>query len=837
MLRFFPTLLWLGLLVWGGLWLTGYDFFSQKLGLLYAVGWLLGAYFILGVACDTPLAVLSSVSGALIAGWLATSRLPFLGLLAGYLFALGLGAGIQWTLCREKALRLNLLLGSGVALLVCFILPWATWHIALHCVNYCKVTLDYNQLVFMLIAATSGLVIGILQRNLWVVIILGAGLPLILFGGFSQEHSTHWQGAVLTAAAQATVIGLWFALPYRIAATFAQTRGAIIAGSLGAAMGYSAFWQVSTADLWWLFLGLGLLALGLSYSLWRPIISFPLMEAYNHLLLRLDRYQLRTHPALPIDSLWYFYHSAHWDKQQWFSLPSLGCYGRLLQQYYPDAVDRWLMPLNNTRYIWIITDLQRNQTISLLEQATTLAAIAHIHTQPLAYGNYSTDAAMVDQFRIISQDIAIAMQQNTRHAQRLMLGEVEERLGRLVVSLGDAPGAVHRPFQEIALSWRDCVHHTQRIWRENSDQEIDNPYVVGVPLTAKQEIFVGRQKISIHLERLFLSPQCPPVLLYGQRRIGKTSLLHNLNRLISSRMIFVYIDFQSPRMLTGKITSILFGVSLAIARAVGEVLPAGCNPPVRQKLEENLLSEFAEWLQGLEEQLHDQTILLALDEFAVLEDMRQQGTISEMDIYTLLSLFRHLMQNRPHFRLLLVGSHTIPELGQWAGHLNNVQVVHLGCLSREETRQLVEVPVPGFDLFYTPKASERVWELTSGHAALTQLLCSEIVTLKNAQTVLRRSLVEYQDVEVALSNALTAGSFFFQDILKNQVSTTHLVVLLAIAEQGPTAVTEEYLQERFGTSLRPAIRALELRELIIRQPEGGYGFSVEIVRQGILRLT
>ncbi|MEQ9624932.1 MAG: hypothetical protein RLO37_23715 [Coleofasciculus chthonoplastes F1-TOW-03] len=52
---------------------------------------------------------------------------------------------------------------------------------------------------------------------------------------------------------------------------------------------------------------------------------------------------------------------------------------------------------------------------------------------------------------------------------------------------------------------------------------------------------------------------------------------------------------------------------------------------------------------------------------------------------------------------------------------------------------------------------------------MVQLLCSEIVALKNEQEVSIRRLATVVDVEAAIPEALSSGSFFFADIERNQV--------------------------------------------------------------------
>ncbi len=113
-----------------------------------------------------------------------------------------------------------------------------------------------------------------------------------------------------------------------------------------------------------------------------------------------------------------------------------------------------------------------------------------------------------------------------------------------------------------------------------------------------------------------------------------------------------------------------------------------------------------------------------------------------------------------------------------------MQVVHIAYLKENEARKLVEQPVTDFALRYEPDASQRVLELTRCHPFLVQLLCGEIVALKNEQEVAMRRLARLADVETAAAEALSHGSYFFADIERNQVDANGLALLRALAVQG-----------------------------------------------------
>jgi hypothetical protein len=131
-------------------------------------------------------------------------------------------------------------------------------------------------------------------------------------------------------------------------------------------------------------------------------------------------------------------------------------------------------------------------------------------------------------------------------------------------------------------------------------------------------------------------------------------------------------------------------------------------------------------------------------------------------------------------------------------------------------------------------------DLTRGHPALVQLLCAEIVALKNEQPPTVRRLACLDDVEAAVPEALNHGSFFFADIERNQVNAAELALLRFLAAQGERGAISQtdLLAHRFSDKdeLARALELLILRELIERTGEG-YRFQVELIRRWFARDT
>jgi len=465
-----------------------------------------------------------------------------------------------------------------------------------------------------------------------------------------------------------------------------------------------------------------------------------------------------------------------------------------------------------------------------LERCETVEAISKVHKNWGASEQSDSISALLRSFGRTSQDVDAALRQESAYNQRLALRSVEERLDGLILELKRSQDPYTLRFRPIAKNWRGIIAgHIQELTETvKVRQEIDNPYVIGVPLTAQQELFVGRTDISAHIEQLLLDRRRPPLLLYGQRRMGKTSLLNNLGRLLPSTIVPLFVDLQGPASQAKDHSGFLYNISRGMVDTALRQRNITLPTLTRETLATDPFTCFDEWLDEVEKTLGENTALLALDEFETLDRAFSEGRFTETSV---LGWLRHLIQHRPRFKVLLAGSRILDELQRWASHLINVQVVQISYLKESEARQLIEKPVQDFTLRYEPKASQRVLDLTRCHPALMQLLCAEIVALKNEQEPAVRRLAKIADVEAAVPNALNHGSFFFADIERNQVETDGLALLRFMAAQGKgTAVDREILAHQFPDNLDHILAALTKRELI-ESTHRGYRFQVELVRR------
>jgi hypothetical protein len=628
-------------------------------------------------------------------------------------------------------------------------------------------------------------------------------------------------GAIYTCAV--------FGSLYALATRFVGPQVAVIASAVGTTLGYTIF-RVIVDGPTFLLLSAGLicLVLGLTIVWWLPILFYPFLLTWNTLLYYADERNRSDQPGLLRS------HSAFWDERQLLRLFGLEHHLVLISERNPAEGQAALHYLTVTgRQLWAAQAAQIELYARQLERCSTITAIRQVHyTLPI---NPLTGPAntLLNAFKHHSQDIETALNHDTPYYQRTELNATEKQLDNLQRELTLSSELYAVRFYRVAMRWHQIVatYGKELLKTAELNHEIDNPYIFGIPLTEQQEIFIGRTDIVARIEQLLLDQQHPPLLLYGQRRMGKTSLLHNLRRLLPSTIIPFFVDGE---VISGAsdYADFLYNVVRQINRSA-RLHHLDLPQLSLEQLRNSPFTGFNEWLDELERALQNKgykTALLTLDEFEALDNVQQKDRFDERDV---LRLLRHLVQHRSQFKLLLAGSHTLEELRHWAGYLINTQVLKISYLEQNEARQLIEQPVKGFALQYEPGASDRVLNLTQGHPFLVQLLCYEIVSFKNKQPPSVRGRVSRDDVETAARNALNHSSFFFTDVEQNQITKPGRKLLHYLAAQGEGAILDLKTLAKpleAEAELDQTLRLLTKRD-IIRAINGGYCFQVELIRR------
>jgi hypothetical protein len=344
--------------------------------------------------------------------------------------------------------------------------------------------------------------------------------------------------------------------------------------------------------------------------------------------------------------------------------------------------------------------------------------------------------------------------------------------------------------------------------------------------------FKGRETLFRRLENALggREGQRSTLLLYGQRRTGKTSALLHLPKRLGSRMVPAFLDVQSGKLggardEVGLLRGITEGVLEEARRHRGARLPAMDG----DALSADAYPALGRWLDRVERALGERTLLLCLDEFEELEKAIQDGRLDTR----ILSALRNVVQHHPHIAVLLSGSHRIDELPpRWASTLISTTTLPISFLEEADARELIETPVDGFPEIYSAAAVDRVVEVTHCQPFLVQLTCALLVERMNAAgRVPPQSFVEPRDVDAVIPLALERGQNYFVDLWHNQAGgDVARRILRAMAQEHGNQMTRDDIRslEQDEGDLREAIATL-LRREIIERVDDGYRIIVPLV--------
>jgi len=565
---------------------------------------------------------------------------------------------------------------------------------------------------------------------------------------------------------------------------------------------------------------------GLFFHQWRAVLFYLIVTPIHLILFKIESSNKSEHSMLR-------YHAALWDEKQWIPLIGLAEHIILAKKRYHEEVEHVQAYLNTTQQHWVTHDINLILDGQLLHNCKNVNDISQSHQKLLAQEQISDATSEILRiFKRISQEVQVALHQEDDYIRKLNLADIIKQLDDLVRELHRMRGKYIADYQKVAIKWRELIHeYIESVRNTQNTVDIPNLYVTGIPLKLNHPLFVGRGEIVNEIEKLLLDNHSPALVLLGQRRMGKTSLLYNINLLLANDFLPIIIDLQGICAITTKESDFFHSFARNIFASIKQnsdfILPS-LN---REECDENPALYLDNLFNEIERYIGNRHILLMLDELMSLEYLFETKVLQAQ---TVLGWLRSQIQHRTHLKVLLSDSHPLTELKHWATYLINVQIIHIGFLTPRDTYQLIEKPIPKFPLCYNTEAVERILKLTFCHPALVQLLCYNIVRLKNQQSQEQKFVATIEDIDTAAANALEQGQFYFADI-ENQLNLVEREVLRAMAQCGENVkLTLQEIIQRCPACQEKNIRRLHDLELIGMTNSGNnaqYHIQVELIRR------
>lgn len=445
--------------------------------------------------------------------------------------------------------------------------------------------------------------------------------------------------------------------------------------------------------------------------------------------------------------------------------------------------------------------------------------------------------------RAIALEAAVARESLSKLNRSAALGRAVSALTELIGDVEQTcPYPEHPLVKDIAVQWRDVLSLAAgQAGQVAITRPVENPFVVGNPVSG--QAFVGREEIFQRLEELWGSAenrQVASVVLFGHRRMGKSSILQNLGaHRFGARTLVAYFTMQrAPRLEnTGQFLGYL-ALAIHDAAASAGIRLAEPNPDSFRA--DGYLS-FNTFLRQLKARLEGRRVILAIDEF---ESIEAQIASRRLDA-ELLDFLRGVIHSEPWLILVLAGLHTLEEMtaDYWNPLFASVTPIKVSFLSLGATAELLANPHPDFPLDFTHDTVRRIYEHARGQPYLTQLVGHTLVRRYNQEVFERQRPRSPQftpaevDEIIASPEFYEQGSYYFTGVWSQaeKGGPPGQTALLRVLASAPAPLGDTDLFHASGLDSVTAQAALEtlIRHDVISRAEGGCDFTVPLLRQWV----
>ncbi|NEO74929.1 ABC transporter substrate-binding protein [Moorena sp. SIO4G3] len=279
----------------------------------------------------------------------------------------------------------------------------------------------------------------------------------------------------------------------------------------------------------------------------------------------------------------------------------------------------------------------------------------------------------------------------------------------------------------------------------NNCRNHPNPYIIG-SLIDNPEKFFGRESLFRFIEDN-LNNREKVILLHGQRRIGKSSILTQIpNKVANNQFFFVNFDLHSH--INSPLSLILYDLAQEICdNLVDEFFLdiADITSPSEDNLANNPAIFSNHFLPKVYQVLKGKNLVLLLDEFDAIPDHNPPSAKQHFFPY----LANLIKQHDELFTIAVVGRN-LDDLPTLLKVFGRSPYQEIGFLDEVSAKRLIKRPAQDV-LSYEAKAIKAIYHLSAGHPYFTQVLCSTLFSKAKENQNWR---ISTPDVEAIVNQAI-----------------------------------------------------------------------------------
>jgi outer membrane protein assembly factor BamB len=349
-------------------------------------------------------------------------------------------------------------------------------------------------------------------------------------------------------------------------------------------------------------------------------------------------------------------------------------------------------------------------------------------------------------------------------------------------------------------------------------------------------MFYGREDVFEFIEQNLVGRhQDSPIVLSGQQRIGKTSVLLQLHRRLGLRYRCVLIDFNSLDM--NDMANLLRGIASRISLELQGKHKLTVAVPRYPEFQADPKYAFESlFLDLVWPALGDDHLVLMLDEMIRLEGKIKEGSLNS----EIFGYLKHLMEHYQRLNFIFsLGSNMTEMTTEYTVLFSGALYHRISFLATPAACDLITQPVLNhYEL--ASEAVDKILQITSGHPYYTQLVCGSLFTSWAGRP---RSVMNPADVDLVLAEAVERGSPNLTHVWQESTPMEKaLMAGMAVAMQrAPRPVSVEQAQGMWHTvgvwlprrEAEQAISGLISRDVVadvVTRRGTGYAFTVDLQR-------
>jgi len=376
-------------------------------------------------------------------------------------------------------------------------------------------------------------------------------------------------------------------------------------------------------------------------------------------------------------------------------------------------------------------------------------------------------------------------------------------------------------------SRKACFAPTKQPVRLHKNNVMFNPYIAGNPVGG-DTAFIGRQDVLREVTRVLANPSTNAIVLYGQRRIGKTSILQQLAQQLPHAGAYLPVYFDLQDKAAWSLDKVLF----VLAQTISADLDL---PQPKSVTEESFQQQFLPQVLAHLTQIESSLVFL-FDEFDVLDNPTDQAAGIKFFPY-----LTHLLNMAPRqLQFVFVIGRKLEDLTNSTLQVfKNIAAQRVSLLNEADTRQVILLSQENGSLQWPDEAINEIWQLTNGHPYLTQMLGQTIWDAAYLKDPDDAPTLTVEMVLAALPKTIESSTNAL-NWLWDGLPSSERFVSSALAQAGQKAISQDELEKLLtDNGVRVLISQLQnapqllVEWDLLERVNDGYRFRVELLRRWI----